>query len=175
MITFHLVALLTTNYYYYLLLPLLLLDATITIIIMIILHYFILFHYYYWYYYYVDHLYRYHHYHRRWSMIVIIFIVIIIIPIVHTRRFNYVIDVIIYWHVAVDWERSSAVTAAMTFQYRETDRITSVLHRNKKELTDVERTCLCLRLSSCNTGTLFNTPPCCAMDTRWRLVVRSYI
>lgn len=41
--------------------------------------------------------------------------------------------------------------------------------------TDVERTCLCLRLSSWNTGTLFNTPPRCAMDTRWRLVVRSHV
>jgi len=40
----------------------------------------------------------------------------------------------IHWHIAVDWERSSAVTAAMTFQYRKINRITSALHRSKKEL-----------------------------------------
>ena len=45
----------------------------------------------------------------------------------------------------------------------------------RKWRTNVERTCLCLRLSSWNTGTLFNTPPRCAMDTRWRLVVRSHV
>lgn len=41
----------------------------------------------------------------------------------------------IYWHVAVDWERSPAVTAVLTFQYRKINRITSALHRSKKELT----------------------------------------
>lgn len=140
MITFHLVVLPTTYYYYYLLLlPLLLLDTTITIIIMIILHYFILFHYYYWYYYYVDHLYRHHHYHRRWSIIVIIFIIIIIIPIVHTRVSITLLSMSSYIDTLKRsrcWLRTVVgCDAAMTFQYRETNRITSVLHRNKKELT----------------------------------------
>lgn len=115
-------------YYYLLLLSLLLLGTTITIIIMIILHYFILFHYYYWYYY-VDHLY--HHYHRHCFHY-------------HCHHHSHcphprlsitLLLSSIYWHVAVDWERSSAVTAVLTFQYRETNRITSTLHRSKKELT----------------------------------------
>ena len=130
MITFHLVAAHYSLLLLLLLLPLLLLGTTITIIIMIILHYFILFHYYYWYYYYVDHLY--HHYHHRWSWSPF---PLSLSPLSSISAFiNYVvIDVI---NILIRrWKRLSAVTATMTFQYRETNWITFALHRSKKEMT----------------------------------------
>lgn len=157
MITFHLVA----AHYYLLLLPLLLLGTTITIIsIMIILHYFI-------------------------SLLLLIlllcwsslsslsssfvmivsgsiFITIIISThiIVHTRVYQlrcyrchqYIDTSLLTENGRRPWRRPWRFSIG-----KPTGSHPHYIEVRRNWRTDVERTCLCLRLSSCNTGTFFNT------------------
>lgn len=120
----------------------------------------------------------YHHYHCRWSMIVIVsIIIVIIIPIVHTRvyqlccyRHQYIDTSLLTENGRRPWRRSWRFNIG-----KSTGSHPHYIEVRRNWRTDVERTCLCLRLSSCNTGMLFNTPPCHAMDTHWRLVARSHV